>query len=302
MATAKQIEANRKNAQNSTGPKTATGKATVAQNATKHGLTAQNAVIKGEDPADFDLHRDEMLDHYDPQGPVETALTHRIITLSWQLKRAPNLHTAVINYEIDTVQGYTRGNPDPELILGEAITRLFTNPSILDRLMLYERRIENSLHKSMNALANLKQSRKTNPTPTPQASRMSNSLAHADRSTPTKPTPTENEKTNPIPTPTTQKTEKSQNKPNPTQHCHCAERSDKAISTPTKPTPTENEKTNPITTPESTRDYPSNRARWPISTSIQPLQPAKTQNARQQSGVHNRNTRNITPDSDDKMV
>ncbi len=167
MSTQKQIEANRKNAKNSTGPNTSEGKAIVAQNATKHGLTAQIAVIKGEDPEDFDLHRDEMLDHYDPQGPVETALTHRIITLSWQLKRAPNLHTAVINYEIDKVQGFASRNPDPELILGRAIARLFANPSILDRLMLYERRIENSLHKSMKALANLKQSRKTNPIPTP---------------------------------------------------------------------------------------------------------------------------------------
>ncbi len=160
MSTQKQIAANRKNAQNSTGPKTIEGKAIVAQNATKHGLTAQNAVIKGEDPADFDLHRDEMLDYYDPQGPVETALTHRIITLSWQLKRAPNLHTAVLNYEIDKVQGFASRNPDPELILGRAIARLFANPSILDRLMLYERRIENSLHKSMNALQNLKKSTK----------------------------------------------------------------------------------------------------------------------------------------------
>ncbi len=163
MSTQAQIEANRKNAQNSTGPKTAAGKATAAQNATKHGLTAQNAVIKGEDPADFDLHRDEMLDHYDPQGPVETALTHRIITLSWQLKRAPNLHTAVINYEIDRVQGFASADRDPELILGQSIVRLFANPSTLDRLMLYERRIENSLHKSMNALQNLKTTKKTNP-------------------------------------------------------------------------------------------------------------------------------------------
>ncbi len=236
MSTQKQIEANRKNAQNSTGPKTVQGKAITAQNALKHGLTAQNAVIKGEDPADFDLHHDEMLDHYDPQGPVETALTHRIITLSWQLKRAPNLHTAVINYEIDKVQEYESEDTDPELILGEAITRLFENPSILDRLMLYERRIENSLHKSMNALGNLKKSRKTNPIPTTQARRMGNSFAHAERSTPTKPTPNESEKTNPIPNPQTRRMGNSL--------AH-ADR-----STPTKPTSTESEKTNPIPNPQ----------------------------------------------------
>ena len=54
MATTNQIEANRKNAQKSTGPKSAQGKADVAKNATKHGLTAQNVIIKGENPEEFE--------------------------------------------------------------------------------------------------------------------------------------------------------------------------------------------------------------------------------------------------------
>ena len=41
MATAEQIEANRLNAQKSTGPKTDEGKASVRRNAIKHGMTAR---------------------------------------------------------------------------------------------------------------------------------------------------------------------------------------------------------------------------------------------------------------------
>ena len=49
MSTPAQILANQQNAQNSTGPRTPEGKATVAQNATKHGLAATYPVIRSEE-------------------------------------------------------------------------------------------------------------------------------------------------------------------------------------------------------------------------------------------------------------
>ncbi len=85
MATQKQIEANRKNAKKSTGPKTPDGKSTVAQNATKHGLTALKPLIPGEDPDQFAIFNDAMLADLNPQGPLETVLANRITTLTWQL-------------------------------------------------------------------------------------------------------------------------------------------------------------------------------------------------------------------------
>ena len=50
MASDAQIEANRANAQKSTGPRTAEGKAKVAPNAIKHGLLAEQVVVKDEAP------------------------------------------------------------------------------------------------------------------------------------------------------------------------------------------------------------------------------------------------------------
>ena len=52
VATAAQIEANRRNAQKSTGPKTERGKARAKLNAIKHGLTARTimSVLPQEDP------------------------------------------------------------------------------------------------------------------------------------------------------------------------------------------------------------------------------------------------------------
>jgi hypothetical protein len=51
MATQEQVEANRQNAQKSTGPRTAEGKMAVALNAVKHGLTANIDVVCQEDQA-----------------------------------------------------------------------------------------------------------------------------------------------------------------------------------------------------------------------------------------------------------
>jgi len=59
MATPAQILANRTNAQKSTGPRSAEGKAVSRFNALKHGLDAESIVLPGEDPADYEaLARD----------------------------------------------------------------------------------------------------------------------------------------------------------------------------------------------------------------------------------------------------
>ena len=65
MTTEKQMAANRRNARHSTGPKTARGKATSAQNATRHGLLAQTVVLHDEDPEEcaafYTAIREELL-------------------------------------------------------------------------------------------------------------------------------------------------------------------------------------------------------------------------------------------------
>ncbi len=97
MSTQEQTNANRKNAQSSTGPKTPEGKAISSQNGVKHGFFAKNDVISGEDPAAYEQHRQDIYDEFAPMTPTESVLTQRIASLSWRLMRADRLQTTTIN-------------------------------------------------------------------------------------------------------------------------------------------------------------------------------------------------------------
>ena len=96
MATEKQIAANRRNAQLSTGPRTKQGKAISSQNGLKHGLLAKNIIIPTESKAEFNFHRDEVLSDLKPVGPMESILANRIVELSWRLSRSSRFLAATI--------------------------------------------------------------------------------------------------------------------------------------------------------------------------------------------------------------
>ncbi len=147
MISEKQLVANRKNAIKSTGPKSDTGKAVVAQNAIKHGLTAAAPVIADEDPAEYAAFRDRMQKSLTPQGPMETMLADRIVDLSWRLKRATRTQT-------DAYDTLTPDQPDPNT-LGRIAVEDFSNTRVLERLLVYERRIEHSLYRTMLELQRL---------------------------------------------------------------------------------------------------------------------------------------------------
>jgi hypothetical protein len=175
MPTQAQTIANRSNAQKSTGPRTQEGKAAASQNSIKHGLLANQNVISSESQDEFDLYRDQLLEELNPATPLESMLAERIVSLSWRLKRTETIQ----NQAIDALNERTKNNPlaqlansflpkhlqppkkDPtvpelDLTLGRLVIKDFSNERVLDRLLMYERRIENSLHKTMLELQRLK--------------------------------------------------------------------------------------------------------------------------------------------------
>ena len=92
MTTQKQIEANRRNAQSSTGPKTEAGKAASSANAISHGLTAAGDVLLQDESADaFEELQRDMLADLAPQDALQGMLARRIVQLLWRLDRAARL-------------------------------------------------------------------------------------------------------------------------------------------------------------------------------------------------------------------
>jgi len=160
MTTEAQVEANRANAQKSTGPRTPEGKATVAQNAIKHGLLARHAVIVGEDTDDYELLRDQLGAELVPVGLLESRLVERIAGLFWRLERAERLHNQTFDVlhaqcVADPRSKGWRPAPDPEApdpLVGLTVVNDFSEARVLERLLGYERRFENSLCRMMAEL------------------------------------------------------------------------------------------------------------------------------------------------------
>jgi hypothetical protein len=89
MSTEKQIAANRQNAQRSTGPRTAVGKAKVSVNALKHGLTAAQLILPNENAEDFESFRIALFADLALEGEVECALADIFVRDLWRLRRVP---------------------------------------------------------------------------------------------------------------------------------------------------------------------------------------------------------------------
>ena len=100
MSTLRQIDANRANAQKSTGPRSAEGKAVVRFNALKTGIDARSQVIPGEDPAALELLAAEYYHRYQPATPEVRALVNALVTAEWLQRRFRALEAQLWQYNI----------------------------------------------------------------------------------------------------------------------------------------------------------------------------------------------------------
>jgi hypothetical protein len=115
---AKQLAANRRNAQQSTGPKTPAGRAVSKMNALKHGLLSKEVLVRGkharENEREFDALQARFREHLNPIGPLEEMLVDRIVTAHWRSRRALKAESGEIALNVDEGQWH-RSQSDADL-------------------------------------------------------------------------------------------------------------------------------------------------------------------------------------------
>jgi len=153
MASQAQIDANRRNAQRSTGPRTAAGKEKVALNALAHGLTAIKVVAGQEDRPLFEALRAQLQREWRPGSILEVMLLDRIAELLWQLRR-------VAGVEVGVIENMPRWRPAgvkaENYSLADAMAKDFAKPNpTLMRVQMYQGRLERALHRALAELRRL---------------------------------------------------------------------------------------------------------------------------------------------------
>ena len=101
MTTDKQILANRKNAQKSTGPKSIQGKGKVSCNRITHGILSNKLLLEGESPDDYQSLLDDLLTQLRPIGTLEQGLIEKIAVILWRQRRLVDAEKATIELAIN---------------------------------------------------------------------------------------------------------------------------------------------------------------------------------------------------------
>jgi hypothetical protein len=116
MTSYRQIEANRRNALRSTGPKTEAGRQMSRCNAVRHGLTAETVIGTLEDARDYKAFEATIIADYDAQSAVERELVLRLASLLWRLRRATTMETGLFEIQAEHLRNYRQNSqllPNP---------------------------------------------------------------------------------------------------------------------------------------------------------------------------------------------
>ncbi len=125
MSSETKTEANRRNAQKSSGPKTNEGKSRSRLNALKHGMRANLLVLPGEDREACQARVDAWTDSLGPRNEAERYLAERTARITLQLDRIERAHVARVSINMNNAAA---GVTEPEAEGEDALTlgwRLF---------------------------------------------------------------------------------------------------------------------------------------------------------------------------------
>ena len=144
MVSEKQLAANRRNAQKSTGPGPE-GKANSSRNNLRHGLTGHISLLPTEDREAHDAFCNELIDSFNPKTPMERQLAQSIAEDSWRLNRACAIENNMF------ALGHQHERREVQIALADAAT-FQTQAAAFNLLSIYEQRINRNLQRNMKLL------------------------------------------------------------------------------------------------------------------------------------------------------
>ena len=161
----KQIAANRANAQKSTGPRTAAGKAKSRLNGVRDGLTGQVTTLSGEERPVFEKILAEHLAALAPMTFDERKLAHAIAWDTWRLDRLRATEMNIFSIAAEIPDDVDSDAADGDACLHTARSNADTfraEAARLELMSLYESRMSRSLHRNRTALRELQTERRRN--------------------------------------------------------------------------------------------------------------------------------------------
>ena len=159
MATTAQMNANRANAQLSTGPTSETGRAISSKNAAKTGLTGRTILLPAEDAAGYESHLASFREHFKPAGEAELNLVQSLADTEWRLQRIPSLEAGI--YAIGRLELANLFPDEDEPVRKQLIeAKIFlTYQRQLNNLSIQENRLRRQREKDLAALKELQDAR-----------------------------------------------------------------------------------------------------------------------------------------------
>src|SRR5579872_895660 len=153
MSSARQIEANRRNSQLSTGPRTPEGKSVSRFNALKSGINAKAQVIPGEDPAELEAMTAGYHQDWAPATYFERFLVDSLVRADWLLQRLSRLEAELWAHQMEEARHSALNPLSAETPMGQIYSRGY------ERFTRLQRRIDSTERSYYRALTQLQRLR-----------------------------------------------------------------------------------------------------------------------------------------------
>ena len=165
MPTPSQTSANRRNALQSTGPRTPQGKAMSSRNSLAHGLASEGRMLPGESPADVFVILEQLRAEFRPATLNEEILIDRMACAYYRLRRCSAWEAGAIrlrmelNPILERLQKQGEQGPENFALLTDA-----SNANLLPKLDRHEETLRREYDRCLRQLKQIQADRQHAPT------------------------------------------------------------------------------------------------------------------------------------------